>query len=135
MCNSEELRTSREIEQKREGAEPAERLSRESAGELSADFNVNEQDIGFGPTPEQQVLSQMDVKMLEFISEKLKDKRQVGFFSIIEGESKENKVKAFQELLSLESKDAITMEQKVPFGDIVITQREPVRSPVEVEVE
>lgn len=103
-----------------------EKRRRESA-EISGSLNM--EDIDFQAEQPEQVLSQMDLKMMQYISERLtllkeKGQEQIGFFSIVEGETKESKLKAFQELLSLEAKGVISMQQEEPFGDIMIIQKE-----------
>jgi len=96
---------------------------REKSYDVSVPMQIEEPEIGF-QQPD-QVLSQMDLKMMEFIQERLGSMKdgKIGFFNLVEGETKEYKVKAFQELLSLESKDVIEMIQDEPFGDIIIVQK------------
>ena len=101
-------------------------VERRESLDLSGSFHM--EDIGFQQEQPEQVLSQMDLKMIQYINERLSmlkedNKEQIGFFSIVEGETKENKLKAFQELLALEAKDVISMKQDEPFGDIIITQK------------
>lgn len=113
------------VEEKEERKEEA-LIGRKESLELSGSLNM--EDIGFQQEQHEQVLSQMDLKMIQYINERLsilkeESKEQVGFFSLVEGETKENKLKAFQELLSLEAKDVISMQQDEPFGDIIITQK------------
>jgi len=97
---------------------------RESFGELSASFGIEGPDGGYEIEPHDNlILSQMDMKMIQYINEKLKDKREAGYFALVDGESIENKVKCFIELLSLHSKDAVSLSQAEPFGDIIVTQR------------
>ena len=95
--------------------------------EITTPFEMDANDIGYQEEQPEQVLSQMDLKMIQYINERLnvlkeENIKEIGFFSIVEGETKENKIKAFQELLSLEAKDVISMTQDEPFGDIKITQ-------------
>lgn len=71
---------------------------------------------------QEQVFSQMDTKMIQFINEKLEDKKEIGFFTLVGGDTKENKVKCFQELLLLHCKDVVYLSQEEPFGDILITK-------------
>eukprot|EP00826_Nyctotherus_ovalis_P023215 TRINITY_DN1785_c0_g4_i8.p2 TRINITY_DN1785_c0_g4~~TRINITY_DN1785_c0_g4_i8.p2 ORF type:complete len:105 (+),score=38.11 TRINITY_DN1785_c0_g4_i8:311-625(+) len=102
-------------------------MKRRESVEMSGSLNMD--DIGFQAEQPEQVLSQMDLKMMQYISERLsllkeKGQEQIGFFSIVEGETKESKLKAFQELLSLEAKGVISMQQEEPFGDIIIIQKE-----------
>ena len=96
---------------------------------MSSSFHVEMGDIEFKENKPEQVLSQMDLKMMQYIRERLntlkeRNAKEINFSTIIDGETKENKIKAFQELLALEAKDMITMRQDEPFGDIVITENE-----------